>query len=501
MPPLVLTDPNINAETTIIIAKGASVHQRGIAEELRSYLIRLSGAEYGTAGTKIGIGTDDEQHSGSLILLGRSGYTDRLGVDADGLGSEGFRIKRVDNSLVLLGANDIADRFAVYHFLEEICGVRWFWPGPYGEDVPEVPRIVVDKIDITETPDFAMRHLGGTSGAHNESAWSLRHKLGGSVEIQGVHAFGRMIPPDTYGPTNPEFFALVDGGMHKLTENPFISMIASFAISPLKLCTQSTLIMLEAVRNRIPVALSAAPMAGSTSPVTMAGTLAQLHAEQLAGIAICQLTHAGAPILYGGIPGRANLRSMAYSGGAVECGMMNAAIHQLAHHIKVPNYNSSGLSDSKIPDAQASWEKALTTVLAAMGGSNYVHYAAGMLESMLTVAYEQFVIDDEIIGMSCKVLDGIPVDDEHLALEAINEVGPGGSFITSPHTMKHMRQEYFDGNGVTDQDSRAKWREKGSQDARTRARDIVKRILAEEEKSCIPADVEKAIREKYNILL
>jgi len=260
--------------------------------------------------------------------------------------------------------------------------------------------------------------------------------------------------------------AMVAGGMNKLKEEPFISMIASFAISPLKLCTQSTLIMLEAVRNRIPVALSAAPMAGSTSPVTMAGTLAQLHAEQLAGIAICQLTHAGAPILYGGIPGRANLRSMAYSGGAVECGMMNAAIHQLAHHIKVPNYNSSGLSDSKIPDAQASWEKALSTVLAAMGGSNYVHHAAGMLESMLTVAYEQFVIDDEIIGMSCKVLDGIPVDDEHLALEAINEVGPGGSFITSPHTLKHMRQEYFNGNGVTEQDSRAKWLEKGSQDAR-----------------------------------
>ena len=295
--------------------------------------------------------------------------------------------------------------------------------------------------------------------------------------------------------------AMVAGGMDKLKEKPFISMIASFAISPLKLCTQSTLIMLEAVRNRIPVALSAAPMAGSTSPVTMAGTLAQLHAEQLAGIAICQLTHAGAPILYGGIPGRANLRSMAYSGGAVECGMMNAAIHQLAHHIKVPNYNSSGLSDSKIPDAQASWEKALTTVLAAMGGSNYVHHAAGMLESMLTVAYEQFVIDDEIIGMCCKVLDGIPVDDEHLALEAINEVGPGGSFITSPHTMKHMRQEYFNGNGVSDQDSRAKWLEKGSQDARARARDIANRILAEEEKSCIPAEVEKAIREKYNILL
>jgi trimethylamine--corrinoid protein Co-methyltransferase len=295
--------------------------------------------------------------------------------------------------------------------------------------------------------------------------------------------------------------AMIAGSRETLIEKPFVSIIASFAISPLKFCTQSTLIMLEAVRNRIPVALSAAPMAGSTAPVTMAGTLAQLHAEQLAGIAVCQLINPGAPVLYGGIPGRANMRSLAYLGGAVECGMMNAAIHQLAHHIKVPNYNSSGLTDSKIPDAQASWEKALTTVLAAMGGSNYIHHAAGMLESMLTVAYEQYVIDDEIIGMSCKVLDGIPVDAEHLALEAIDEVGPGGSFIMSPHTMTHMRQEYYGGSGLSDQDSREKWSEKGSLDTRTRARKMAQKILAEEEKVHIPPEAEKAIREKYNILL
>ena len=295
--------------------------------------------------------------------------------------------------------------------------------------------------------------------------------------------------------------SMVAGGRQELVEKPFISVIASFAISPLKLCTQSTLIMQEAVRNRIPVALSAAPMAGSTSPVTMAGTLAQLHAEQLAGITICQLTNPGAPLLYGGIPGRANLRSLGYMGGAVECGMMNAAMHQLAQHINVPNYNSSGLTDAKIPDTQAGWEKALTTVLTAMGGSNFVHHAAGMLESMLAVAYEQFVIDDEIIGMCCKVLEGIQVDDEHLALEAINQVGPGGSFITSPHTMSHMRREYYNGNGVSDQDSREKWMEKGSQDTRTRAREIAKKILAREEKAHIPADLERAIRQKYEILI
>jgi len=295
--------------------------------------------------------------------------------------------------------------------------------------------------------------------------------------------------------------SMVAGGLENLKANPFISIITSFAISPLKLCTQSTRIMQECVRNQIPVALSSAPMAGSTSPLTMAGTLAQLHAEQLAGITICQLTNPGAPILYGGIPGMANMRTMGYLGGAVECGMMNAAIHQLAHHIGVPNYNSSGLTDSKIPDVQTGWEKAMTTLLAAMAGSNYVHHAAGMLESMLTVAYEQFVIDDEIIGMCCKVLKRITVDTEHLALEVIEAVGPGGNFITADHTMDHLHTEYFRGNSVSDQKGRDQWIEDGSPDARKRAADIVRKILAGEERSYIDPKVDQAIRKKYDILL
>jgi len=295
--------------------------------------------------------------------------------------------------------------------------------------------------------------------------------------------------------------SIVAGGKENLQQRPFISVITSFSISPLKLCTQSTRIMQEANRLGIPVALSAAPMSGSTSPMTMAGTLAQLHAEQMAGISICQLTKPGAPLLYGGIPGMANLRTMGYLGGAVECGMMNAAIHQLAHHIKVPNYNSSGLSDSKLPDAQAGWEKALTAVLAAMGGSNYVHHTAGMLESMLAVAYEQYVIDDEIIGMCCKVLKGIEVDAEHLALEVIDSVGPGGNFMTSPHTMAYMRKEYFQSNGVTDQKNRDKWEKDGSLDARERARAIARKILAEEEKPYISAEADRKIRDQFEILL
>jgi len=295
--------------------------------------------------------------------------------------------------------------------------------------------------------------------------------------------------------------SMLAGGEEELRQKPFISAITSFSISPLKLCTQSTKIMQACNRRGIPVALSAAPMSGSTSPMTMAGTLAQLHAEQLAGITICQLTQPGAPLLYGGIPGMANMATMGYRGGGVECGMMNAAIHQLAAHIHVPNYNSAGLSDAKLPDAQAGWEKAMTVLLGAMGGSNYMHHSAGMLESMLTVAHEQYVIDDEIIGMACKVLRGIDVDAEHLALDIIDTVGPAGNFMMSPHTMKYMRSEYFQGNGVTDSKSRHQWEQGGSLDTRERARGIARKILQTPEKSYIPEAIDQKIRQKFNILL
>ncbi len=295
--------------------------------------------------------------------------------------------------------------------------------------------------------------------------------------------------------------AMLAGSVEALRQKPFISIITAYAISPLKLCTQSTRIMQACNRARIPVALSAAPMSGSTAPMTMAGTLAQVHAEQLAGITISQLTQAGAPVLYGGIPGMANMATMGYRGGAVECGMMNAAIHQLAAHINVPNYNSAGLTDAKLPDAQAGWEKAMTILLGVMGGSNYMHHSAGMLESMLTVAPEQFVIDDEICGLACKVLAGITVDAEHLALEVIDSVGPGGNFMTAPHTMQHMRREYFQGNGVTDCKSRHQWSQNGAQDTRGRAIQIARNILAAKETPYIPDNIYRAMRERFHILL
>jgi trimethylamine--corrinoid protein Co-methyltransferase len=468
----------------------------------------------------------DEQietiHQASLSILEKTGFTFESGLadTLDMLEKAGTRIDRRNSriyfprDLVLEQAAKAPERVVLYS------------------------RDGKNDLDLTEdrvylgTGGAAVKILDLETGKARPSTLMDLYDLGRLVnKLDNIHFFVRPciptdIPETAYdvnvfyaclkatgkhvmaGVNNVESFhdvlelaSMVAGGLDELREKPFISVITSFAISPLKLCTQSTLIMQEAVRYRIPVALSSAPMAGSTSPITMAGTLAQLHAEELVGIVICQLTNPASPLLYGGIPGMANLRTMGYQGGGVECGMMNAAIHQLASYIKVPNYNSSGLTDAKIPDAQAGWEKAFTTLLVAMGGSNYIHHAAGMLESMLMVAYEQYVIDDEIIGMSCKVLKGIDVDPEHLALKVIDSVGPGGNFVISAHTLAHLRNEYFEGNGVTDRKSGEIWEEEGSLDARNRARLIAKEILTTHQPEMIPPEIDARIRERFEILL
>ena len=291
------------------------------------------------------------------------------------------------------------------------------------------------------------------------------------------------------------------GSEAKLKQKPVFSISSCIVISPMKFCTQSTRNVLTAGELGIPTTVTSAPMSGSTSPMTMAGTLLQTHAEELAAIALLQAHHPGARVLYGGLPAMADMRSMGYQGGGVECGMMTAAIHQLSQHIDVPNYCSSGLSDSKIPDAQAGWEKAYTTCLAIISGNNYIHHAAGMLESMLCIAYEQYIMDDEIIGQGCKMLEGINTDEDHLAYDAIKAVCPGGNYLTAAHTMQHLRTEYFMGNGVSDKASRIHWSKSGGLSARQRAVRMARAILEEPLKAAIAPEIEAEIRQDFNIFL
>jgi len=297
--------------------------------------------------------------------------------------------------------------------------------------------------------------------------------------------------------------SMICGGEEELKKRPFISFVTSWMLSPLVFDPGVTTVLMEVVRKGMPVALSSAPMAGATSPITMAGTLTQLHAEELSGVVFSQLLKPGAPVLYGGIPSMADMHDLSYKAGGVEFGFMNAAISQLATYIDVPNYCSAGITEAKIPGMQAIYEKTFSICQCALAGSNYVHHAAGVLESILTVGYGQFVIDNEIIGMAMKMVKGMEVDADTLAIDVIKEVGPGGYFFSSRHTRKYLKTEYLEpmlvpraarASAETLQEHRPL---QVLHYAREKAAEIIKAHGAPR----IPPEIDGRIRERYDILL
>jgi trimethylamine--corrinoid protein Co-methyltransferase len=188
-----------------------------------------------------------------------------------------------------------------------------------------------------------------------------------------------------------------------------------------------------------------------------------------------------------------------YLAGAAEFGLANAAMAQMGQYYRLPVYNSAGMTDSKTPDIQAGFEKGMSAVLAALAGSNFVHHAAGMLENMNTVAPEQYVIDNDILGMAMRVVQGIEVTDETLALDTIDMVGPGGHFLMADHTLRYMRSEFYYPSAVVDRQSWDTWNQDGALDARERAREIARDILAHHRPEPLDPATKNWISERFEL--
>ncbi|HET90240.1 MAG TPA: trimethylamine methyltransferase [Chloroflexi bacterium] len=315
---------------------------------------------------------------------------------------------------------------------------------------------------------------------------TTKHVMGGVGSVAGAQAVIEMATQ-------------VAGSEDALRERPIVSAITSWMVSPLHLDARVTDILIAWCQAGLPVALSSAPMAGSTSPVTLAGTLTQLNAEQLSGIVLTQLVRRGTPVLAGYIPGVADMRTGGYLGGPVEFGIMQAAAAQLAHFYGVPIYCSGGMTDAKIPDAQAGYEKMATLLLAAMGGANYIHHAFGMITNMSAASLEQAVIDNDVVGMAMRVLRGVEVTEETTAVAAIRRVGPAGHYLMDPHTMQFMRSEFFYPSAA-DRQSRVGWEAAGGRDARRCAAVRAAHLLETHRPEGLPPETDAALRQMFNIL-
>jgi trimethylamine--corrinoid protein Co-methyltransferase len=197
----------------------------------------------------------------------------------------------------------------------------------------------------------------------------------------------------------------------------------------------------------------------------------------------------------------ADLRTGSFVGGATEFALMNAAAAQLGQFYNLPVYNSSGLADSKLPDIQAGYEKGITGLAAALAGSNYIHHSAGFLESLLTVAYEQYVIDDDINGAIMRAVRGIEVTEETLSVELIDQVCRGeGHYLGTQQSLALMNTEYYYPH-TGDRRRREDWEEAGGLDMRERARQKARQLLQTHRPDPIPPEIDAAIRDRFEILL
>ncbi len=318
---------------------------------------------------------------------------------------------------------------------------------------------------------------------------TYKHVMGGCYFPQKVAEIKRM-------------GVLIAGGEEAFLERPFLSFNLGWMISPLRFAPETTETLTAAVRAGIPLALVSAPQSGATAPASLVGTLVQVVAEELAGITYVQLLRPGHPLLMGGMPLVSDLRTGSTIGGSAELALMNAASAQMAHYYGLPIYNSCGITESKVPDAQAGFEKGLTTAVTALAGAQYNHHSAGMLESLLTVAYEQYVIDDDINGHVMRLVRGLDVTDESLSVDVIHEVctdGPG-HYLGHEQTLRLMAEEFYYPH-TADRATRADWEAAGSLDMRERARRQARETLGTFFPQAIPEDVDAALRQEFDIRL
>lgn len=298
-----------------------------------------------------------------------------------------------------------------------------------------------------------------------------------------------------------EMCALIAGSIDAVRARPFVSFITCWTVSPLRYATETVEVLTEVVRQGMPVFISSAPQSGATSPAALAGSLVQINAEELSGVVYTNLIRPGAPVILGYVPSVADLRTGSFVGGAPEFALMHAAVCQLGQFYNLPVYNSSGLTDSKVPDVQAGYEKGITGMAAALAGANYIHHSAGFLESMLTVAYEQYVIDDDINGAIMRCVRGIEVTDESLSVDVIEAACFGeGHYLGAPQTIDLMHSEYYYPH-TGDRQRRDDWLEDGGLDMRERARRRAREILRVHTPRRIDPAADAAIRERFPIVL
>lgn len=283
-----------------------------------------------------------------------------------------------------------------------------------------------------------------------------------------------------------EMAEVLRGGSKEAALRPPFTLITG-PTSPLVIAPNELAIMRLAARKGMPFTFGSTPIRGATGPVTLAGEVVLHHAEGLAGIVLTQTFRPGAPISYAIRPSGMDMRTASPIWGGAEWGIVSAALVQLARRCGLITDVVGMPTDSKALDVQSGLEKGFNAAFAALFGSNIVA-GAGYIDFIMTGSFEQLVIDNDIAGMMLRVRQGIEVDDDRLASQLIQEIGPAGNYLTDPHTLRYMRTETFT-PAVLNRQTRTSWVLDGEKDAVQVARQRAKELISAHNTPPLPEDV------------
>ena len=298
-----------------------------------------------------------------------------------------------------------------------------------------------------------------------------------------------------------EFFDTWYGREGRFLERPVCTIGGCPIVSPLRFGKDNAQVMVKIAELGLVYDIAVAPQAGATSPATLAGSLVQCFAETLACLCVVNLVNRGCAFGFGMWPFISDLRTGAFSGGSGEEALIMAATAQLCNHFGFTTSVSSGMTDAKTIDVQAGYEKALTTLAAALAGGNLVAAYPGIVGSLIGQSFEGMLIDNDMLGNVQRILRGIEVTDETLALDVIERTVRGpGHFLGSDQTLSVMQSEYLYPR-VADRRTPGEWEETGSETLYQQAHQAVAEMLASHYPDYIGSKTDARLRDKFPIRL
>ena len=287
----------------------------------------------------------------------------------------------------------------------------------------------------------------------------------------------------------------IAGSEKRFRGRPFITFGYCSVVSPLTMDFDSTEMLMFYAENELPAYGTLAPIGGISAPLKMSGMLVQMNAEWHAAAVLAQMSKPGTELIYNHLPVVGDMRTGAYAAGAVETGIVSMALAQMGRHYGYPTGCYLGLTNSKIGDAQAGYEKAMSPTLAAAAGIDFI-VVGGLLDALMTFDFGQLVIDNEVSLMMKRFCQQLSFGDLDGVFEEIRATGPAGMYVGNAQTLKLMKSCALL-PGIADRERREVWKCQGSLDAHAHALRTAKRLLCNPNAALIDPEADARVRASF----